>query len=495
MRTFALLITFSLEGIVNAQNWALINPAYKYNYSNDGTDTISNQIRVLYIDTFGPDSFRFDLNLIGIPCDTCGVELGGLCDGCYVWVDQPQFLQRRVMVSSGAWLFVDPDTMLILPNAAVGSAWPFRPDGSVTATLIARQESSVFGVSDSTAVILLSTGDSLIVSKDHGLLRFADAANGTAFDAIGIHGPDVGELLPSPMSYFDYHAGDALQYHSAGSYWTGGMFPFTFYSGSQKMEILWRDELAEGYVAHYIAGSFYQSGPPPSPGFWVTGLLSGSFTMNDSIVRERFHPVTTWPNQITSGGCGHFLEPQVWLNRALAVHSTDSDGRHVIGAFQRQHGGVPISMLSNGPVAGFPLLFPLEGAAVHGTFKEGIGMIEGTENSNFESWCELIFMGASLGGDTIGWLSANDDFYGPLSASELQGPQSITCSPNPADDHVMIAGAPVGVSFRLIDAHGRMVHQGLVMSPTELIDLKALGPGLYMLAIDGQPPQRFVIVR
>ncbi|MBL0043901.1 MAG: hypothetical protein IPP33_05645 [Flavobacteriales bacterium] len=39
--------------VVSAQNWALLNPAYKYNYSNDGSDTISNRIFVTHIDTLG----------------------------------------------------------------------------------------------------------------------------------------------------------------------------------------------------------------------------------------------------------------------------------------------------------------------------------------------------------------------------------------------------------------------------------------------------------
>jgi hypothetical protein len=36
--------------------WALLNPEYKYNYSNDGTDTISNQIFITHMDPLGLDS-------------------------------------------------------------------------------------------------------------------------------------------------------------------------------------------------------------------------------------------------------------------------------------------------------------------------------------------------------------------------------------------------------------------------------------------------------
>lgn len=43
MRSALLPLALVCTLLVHAQNWALLNPAYRYNYSNDGTDTISNQ--------------------------------------------------------------------------------------------------------------------------------------------------------------------------------------------------------------------------------------------------------------------------------------------------------------------------------------------------------------------------------------------------------------------------------------------------------------------
>ena len=61
IRTLATLcLLFMISNGLVAQNWALINPAYKYNYSNDGTDTISNQVFVTHLDTLGVDSFRYE---------------------------------------------------------------------------------------------------------------------------------------------------------------------------------------------------------------------------------------------------------------------------------------------------------------------------------------------------------------------------------------------------------------------------------------------------
>ena len=71
MRKLILLCCALQCGLLSAQNWALINPDYKYNYSNDGTDTISNQIFVTHVDTLGADSFRYALNRIGSRCEPC----------------------------------------------------------------------------------------------------------------------------------------------------------------------------------------------------------------------------------------------------------------------------------------------------------------------------------------------------------------------------------------------------------------------------------------
>ena len=112
-----------------AQNWALLNPAYKYNYSNDGTDTISDQVFVTHIDTLGVDSFRYELNLIAKVCDTCTAP------GFFLLLNQPQFMQRKVDAGPSVWHFHDPGSMVVLPHAGLGETWVFDTLAGVTATV------------------------------------------------------------------------------------------------------------------------------------------------------------------------------------------------------------------------------------------------------------------------------------------------------------------------------------------------------------------------
>ena len=62
MRKLILLCCLLQCALLSAQNWALTNPDYKYNYSNDGTDTISNQIFVMETQVLGLDSILYFMN-------------------------------------------------------------------------------------------------------------------------------------------------------------------------------------------------------------------------------------------------------------------------------------------------------------------------------------------------------------------------------------------------------------------------------------------------
>ncbi|MCB0771706.1 MAG: T9SS type A sorting domain-containing protein [Flavobacteriales bacterium] len=492
MRTLIFLLLASASSITSAQDWALINPAYRYNYSNDGTDTISNQIRVMQVDTLGPDSFRYELNRIGLPCDTCTEALGGFCDGCYVWIDQPQFLQRSLLRIGPNWQFMDPDTFLIRSTPSVGSTWNFTPDGSVTASVISVSEMSVFDSLDSVAVIATSNMDTIVISRSYGILR---SALSQEHELLGIHGPDLGRLLPTPMSYFDYYPGDALQYSASGSWYAGsGMFPWVYYSGVQKMEVVSREELQNGYAVQFVAGYRYLSGPPPYYGFW----LGGSFTFTDSILTARFHPVTTYPNEITSGGCGYFPDPEGMEGggRALALHTMDPDGKHVISTFSRLDAGqVEHGMLAEWSVPGHPRLFPLEYSTVFGSFKEGVGMIRGVDDSYFEPWCNLVLQGAVLQGDTTGGLTDDSYFFGPLSLRESIPEYTTSIFPNPASDSFVLMGALGGEALTIHDMEGRFVWAMRISAANETIDVQDLKVGMYILRLEGMRPQRLLIAR
>jgi hypothetical protein len=252
MRPLALLI-FCLSLSANAQNWALLNPAYKYNYSNDGTDTISNQVFVTHIDTLGPDSFRYELNTITELCDTCqGPQL-------FLKTNSPEFLQRRVRAGATVWHFSDPGSFVILPLRDVGMPWLFDTLANVQATVTLIDTVDQFGASVPRKTIQLSNGNVIQLSEAYGILNWIDHT------LIGVQGAEVGSLIPTVAGFFPYQAGDVIQYRKEYN----NCCPFNGHDSQFKITIAQTEDQDSaivltgwmtGYTHHYqefSLGSFY----------------------------------------------------------------------------------------------------------------------------------------------------------------------------------------------------------------------------------------------
>ena len=298
MRTPLLALLLAIASGASAQNWVLLNPAYKYNYSNDGSDTISNQIFVTHIDTLGVDSFRYELNRIAVVCDTCPASMGGPCDGCFAWLNQPQALQRSVIVSDSAWLFVDPDTFLVLVDAPLDSLWSFRPDGSILASLGQAVSTEVFGVSDSIRKISLSNGDSLLLSQAFGLLRIPGDQE-TSLELLGVQGPEVGVLLPKPLDFFDFQVGDVVNYSLTEVFATGWP-PEVDWVQYRHMIITSRTELVNGRSYGYDLDIDYSNGPGLQIPSWMDPDQTGTWTITEPMLRVHHWMLFCYPGEVLS---------------------------------------------------------------------------------------------------------------------------------------------------------------------------------------------------
>jgi len=143
MRKLILLCCALQCGLLSAQNWALINPDYKYNYSNDGTDTISNQIFVTHVDTLGADSFRYALNRIGSRCEPCPDAPASCDNGSGVHTGMAQFIGGQILRSGAEIRLIDMDTLLIIPWAPDAANWP-SPSGGL-ATILSSADTIIWG--------------------------------------------------------------------------------------------------------------------------------------------------------------------------------------------------------------------------------------------------------------------------------------------------------------------------------------------------------------
>lgn len=503
MRLLLTSLSFSIVCFASAQNWALLNPAYRYNYSNDGTDTISNQIRVMHIDTLGVDSFRYELNLIGVVCDTCPATLGGPCDGCFVRVNQPQFLGYDCVRSGTDWTFKGVDTFLLKSNAAVSSMWTFNATTAVTATVDDVWPEEIYGVTDTLSRILLSSGDSILLSRSFGILRFTNS--GQWHFLLGVEGAGVGQLYPDVLNYFDYQVGDELVYMEGAVYsvtFPGGPngipYPLSrfwkvFITGRSEIPdgVLYSTSVASTSAGQGVGGSV--SGPYESCS-WPRPLSQWVFTRSQILAQ---HPIlAAYPGQV--------LDTAVcWLNpgwhdydtRVIAQSSIAANGMMIMRTRD-------VSILNalapqittaafDGEDAVGPDLYPPLPIKVNQIYEEGLGLrtVEYNEWTNYI--VELQLKGAIIGGDTI---IPPPAINWTVGVEEHHVTESVVI-PNPASDFILLSSSIPRTLCTITDLQGRIMIQHRFTSTGERIDVQALPPGMYLLQTEKSRPQRFMVAR
>lgn len=489
MRLALLFGVFGLCTTAHAQNWALLNPAYRYNYSNDGTDTISNQIRVMHVDTLGVDSFRYELNTITEYCDTCFT-------GNVLRFRRPQFMQRTVTVGTSTWKLDDPSSLDVYPNAVEGESWLFDPASNVTATITQIDTVDVFGITTPRKTISLSDGGQIVISRDLGVLQWRDS------QLIGVHGPDLGRLIPSLSEVFPFQTGDVVEYRWGGysfDGWnsitgSGRMYKFTFsnsvgfadhieYSG-------WRLERPWYWVDNWSLpwnGQQHSSVGPSSVGLsWIAGQVELPFA----------DLVNSYPGELIRSWCpvGDAMVYGTDTLSCIAEHGLDSLGRHTFGCKASEGGLFRLSMAE----------VALNDTILTATYDYGTGQygpvqyVEGIGLSYyrghfFESNGEYELTGAIINGETQGYVHTDPEFIALGLEEHVSGGHALW--PNPADDRLIVAASSTGSILQINDPNGRMVLRHRIASFREIIDIHTLPPGIYIVTLEGYSPQRVVIAR
>ena len=490
MRTLSTLLLITITSLSFGQDWALINPAYRYNYSDDGTDTISNQIRVMEVDTLGVDSVLYTLNRIAFMCDTCPASLGGLCDGCFMWVDQPQFLRGSALSTPGRWTLTDPDTLVLLVPPVLGQNWVADPTGTVTATVVALEEDIYLGELDSIATITTSAGDTLVLSRSFGLVRMV-RSDGTIYAGIGVEGPELGELFPDITDWFNYQPGDVLEYlHFLNGPNNGGTYTLYFWKTKDIFEE--RIDGESGYTITSTRGHVSPGNPswealPPQTiihtlenGIWNTPL-NQFFEHID---------LDLYPSRISElQNTGTYFIPRLMRdNDGLLILTTDSID-HPIGA---------LNAISY-PSQNISELWPLNGERELLRCKENIGIILQGHTSNFEFSYSSELIGAVIQGDTIGTLTPDEVYFNTLSVSTYSVQRSFRILNTLCDTELMVITDPdVQLEWTIIDLNGRRVSTGMLAHTFNQVEVGSLATGTYVFmasSAQGQWSQRFVVAR
>lgn len=453
-------------GLLSAQNWALINPDFKYNYSNDGTDTISNQIFVTHVDTLGVDSFRYELN-------TIGERSLAYPDTCNLRINIPQFLLRECRLGENKWSFMGTDSLNLRPKAALNEQWIFDPINGTIGTITGISAQTIFGTMDSVRVMTTALNDTVQWSKNRGILRW-HLHNGPGYALMGIQGPGVGRLVPSLEEFFPFQPGDVVQFRSSYMQYPQTLYDYERFHIQARIEQPGHLEFTGISYKKHIDMNGYDSYSTNLSRTWIL----------DSATTGSIHPVYSAPMQIVhiSGG-GQF---PIFM---IADHTVDASGNYVIWSGHSGNGSLFYwPHIVPGDCQTAPAQWPSVGYYYLDTrlglrnFNIGFG----PGSSSFKT------VGAVISGDTIGSVYS-DDFFHLVGIEETNlGPSKIY--PDPATDHIIVPLATPGSPCTVLDAQGRTVINRSLTTDRR-INVENLRAGIYLLLVNGRSPRRFSVAR
>ncbi len=247
---------------LNAQNWNPIDTSNWYNYQHDTASFLNHTIRVNSTQFDQQDTTYF-FQKFDRPCDTCWLF--------YETSVVAPFLLDKMTTSGDTFRFSDDTkSYLLYPTYPDSTVWTFDSVSGITAQIIRRDTQTIFGNIDSVVRIELSNSDSVVMSKDHGILVFPDINIDNAYFTLkGIEGLDVGELLPTYRDFFDLNVGDVLvyDYHEYSSGY-GGKEGYKYFFVNSKIEanagfiysmVEYRTEaMTSFYNPNYVVGGVEQ---------------------------------------------------------------------------------------------------------------------------------------------------------------------------------------------------------------------------------------------
>ncbi len=504
----AVFILFSFSAF--SQNWTPIAVNDEYHYELVGSTAMYDSTTIfnggyirynspvdatIWIDstTVNAGQTIYHLNKIVKPCDTCPAS-----PPVYLR-NQQQFLQHRIISdNAGKYIFDGDEKWTVFPQVQTGTNWLFDTLNTITAEVIAIEENQIFGNTDSLKTILLSNNDTLILSKEHGIIRFPQMQNNTYHKLIGIQTRDLGASIPGFQEMYDFEVDDVFQYYYYFEAIQGG------YTGQAKISILgkqvWTDSVRydiERILSHSLIN--YGTTYPP---IVTTVQFSHTFYKDDIANQYPGHlfeddMMCQWDGEwgTEQSDCTRFGFPldnkyftteygqnqdDKWVK---FMHSMDFSSSTRLSDF-----------FSDDPNS--DILSPDEcfggGYTYRRSWEEGLGETSFTF-SCFEGYGIRELSGYIVDGDTTGIITPDSVLILSNESVSLRTAANIEVYPNPATDYISFKiNAVHSVSeldITIYDTMGKALKtENYAATASGELQVSDLLPGMYLLSfeMDGQ---------
>jgi len=464
-------IFFSIQGF--SQNWKLLVEDKTYFYKHIDSLYITNTIKIDSTNNSTTDSI-FNISTTIKVCDTCTIIPPEADGGVLYHAYSPEIFGYApyYSVTNNHHNF---DNNIIEQNSQLNDSWVFNSTSGITATIVDIDEIAIFGNLDSIKVIELSTLDTLILSKNHGVIRYPDFENaGKYFLLTGYHEGQnsFGEYLPNMWRIYDFNVDDIFCFRNELYY--DGLWEYHYRNVKIKIledlstvsEVSYRLKiyistttqigLIENAYYTYSSTNYIDTFKINSSNSYLENSYSGLCSSLDTWGYQRtFYKYPFISNEILSSGFGGGVE------YSNVYHTFDS----VLG-YRKKFSPMTIDSDS---LAYFHNNFYYPGYDI---FTEGLGR-DSLDFYDFETGGINYLSGYIKNGDTTGTIYNFPEDLGMENSETIP----LNIYPNPATNQIHIPGNLQLISFYSLT--GELVLQ--IQKPYQTIYIDYLPAGIYFV--------------
>jgi hypothetical protein len=459
------------------QNWAAFTSGRTYHYKSDTATALPDQsihfddVTLVAADSIFSVARRFK-PLTGV--DTNQRNL-------------PMFCGRDITArNDGFFNFKNPGNVALKTRANIGAFFAIDSLTGLTATVSRVYQGMVLGFAlDSIKVFSTQTLDSLVLSKNYGILEWPASLGGDRFVLSGIQEDAIGQTLPGYDGFFPYHVGDEYFFESEIS--MGDLvedrqvFRVRFKVDTNQRVIGGSNLHWQGFVRQesYLGGVFQNLNAAPA---------SGSFMLLDratDLVYKSHDEQVRAPSALSA-----YRLPSPWAtyNITSAADSLNLawDGMWTTMSYQRNAAKTELHLGKTTGAVGW-LYRGIGGDTcvvsnddqIRAVFKEGMGVTH-VEFASFFIRGTFDLVGAIVDGDTTGVIFTDSLL---MANAEVQKPiLQWHAFPNPAQDQVTVQWTDSKAGeLTLMDLAGKVIGQQPTHGLLTTLDVHHLPAGMYLL--------------
>jgi len=407
-------------------------------------------------------------------CENCSFAV----EDSVLLAEQADFLNFSfVRQPDLSYLFSGETSFQINPFAQLDETWIFDETNNIEARVIRVEEINLFDQLDSCKIILLSSNDTIKLSKNFGIIDFN--FQDKHFSLMGIQTRNLGEIIPNWIGFHDFEIGDVFQYQG----WNFGLSGLRF--GISKQTVLDKVETDENiiYTFRSISSDTFQNN---FGGF--------EFIQSENIIEypypkfRDFEFKGNFNNQIVFNEywdllCGS-TDDQL-LARPLYLHKNPIDSRVLLGTGQLVFDiNQPIEKTYKYTVGSDTIVQYECNEDFYSVYTTGLGQVynagEILDNSN-----ERRLIGYVKGGDTTGVITPDEDLL--VSTDNItEEIIDFEVHPNPFFDKMTIHFKnEIPIDLQILSLDGRIHKEITEIGNIESldIDLQEWASGLYLVKV------------